>query len=113
MLTRGHLSSDQAMISEGRVAKLEERAVYLNYGELLPTRKSFPSMVRITAYVLTFIAKCRMKVSRRTGRNLKWSGPLLAEASLWFSAFPTRAMTTELGIHEMKVWVHVANSDMA
>ena len=107
VLTRGHPASDPGTVSQGRLAKLEERAIYSNYGDLLPTRRPFPFMVRVTGYVITFINKCRLFVSRRTGRNLKWSGPLLAEASLWFSAFPTTAMFTEMGIKEMEVWVNV------
>ena len=112
VLTRGHPATDQASISQGRLDKLEERTVHSNYGKLLPTRRSFPSMVRITAYVITFITKCRMRVSRRKGMNLKWSGMLLAEASIWFSAFPTTTMSSELGIQVMEAWVHMDKSDM-
>ena len=115
VLTRGHPASDPGNVSQGRLAKLEERALYSNYGDLLPTRRPFPFMVRVTGYVITFISKCRLLVSRRTGRNLRWSGPLLAEASLWFSAFPTTTMSTEVGIKEMEVWltVNMDNSNLS
>ena len=38
---------------------------------------------------------------------MRWSGPLLAEASLRFSAFPTTTISTEVGIKEMEVWLTV------
>ena len=44
--------------------------------------------------------------------NLRWSGTLLAEASLWFSAFPTTTMSSELGIQVMEPWVHEDSSMM-
>ena len=112
VLTRGHPASDQSNVSQGRLDKLEERAVFSNYGDLLPTRRPFPFMVRVAAYVITFISKCRLHVSRRSGRNLKWSGPLLAEASLWFSAFPTTSMFSELGTQVMQVWVNMDSSEV-
>ena len=90
VLTRGHVAAENPEQLDGkRVEKVAERAAFSNYGKLLPTRRSFPAMVRITSYVLIFINKCLSKVNRRLGSNKSWTGKLLAEASVWFSVFPS------------------------
>ena len=45
-------------------------------------------MVRIAAYVIAFISKCRLKANLRHAKTVIWTGPLLYESSLRFSAFP-------------------------
>ena len=89
VLTRGHLAAEVEENDSRRLSKIAERAYFSNYVRLLPTRRNFPAMVRITGYVLAFIDKCRMRVNRRKGFNIKWTGQLQSEANLWFSAFPT------------------------
>ena len=88
VLTRGHIASKQVSVSHNRISKLQERAIFSNYGLLLPTRRRFPSMVRITAYVITFVSKYRLKANLRHAKTVIWTGPLLCESSLRFSAFP-------------------------
>ena len=107
VLTRGHTATGTELSSGGRISKLEERAIYSDYGKLLPTRRAFPSMVRITAYVISFITKCRVKSNKRVGRNVIWSGPFLKESSLWFSAFPTSCFDT----CQTTPWIHTTLSD--
>ena len=112
VLTRGHLAAENPEQGEvKRVEKMAERATFSNYGKLLPTRRSFPAMVRITSYVLIFINKCRSRVNRRLGTNKGWSGRLLAEASVWFSVFPVTTMSEELESHSM-VQVVLVNTEM-
>ena len=107
VLTRGHLADDDENIESRRVVKLAERANFSNYGQLLPTRRSFPAMVRITGYVIAFVTRCRMRADRRHGANRGWSGKLLAEASIWFSAFPITTMASNMDTYKMKVWVNL------
>ena len=112
VLTRGHLAAENPEKGEvKRVEKRAERATFSNYGKLLPTRRSFPAMVRITSYVLIFIKKCRSRVNRRLGTNKGWSGRLLAEASVWFSVFPVTTMSEELESHSM-LQVVLVNTEM-
>ena len=109
VLTRGHLADDNPeQLDSKRVEKIAERAVFSNYDMLLPTRRSFPAMVRITSYVLIFINKCRSRVNRRLGSNKRWSGTLLSEATIWFSAFPTTTLKEDQAGHTMVqvAWVH-------
>ena len=109
VLTRGHLADENPeQLESKRVEKIAERAAFSNYDMLLPTRRSFPAMVRITSYVLIFINKCRSRVNRRLGSNKTWSGTLLLEASIWFSAFPTTTQKEALDCHTMVqvAWVH-------
>ena len=109
ILTRGHLVGENPeQFDRKRVEKMAERAAFSNYDRLLPTRRNFPAMVRITSYVLIFINKCLSRVNRRLGSNKTWSGTLLSEASIWFSAFPTTTLSEELEGHAMVqvVWVH-------
>ena len=101
VLTRGHLAD------EGRVAKIAERIEFSNYDSLLPTRRRFPAMVRITSYVIAFVTKCRTRADRRQGVNRGWSGKLLLEAELWFSAFPTTCMDDDKRKHQVGIWVHL------
>ena len=107
VLTRGHLADDDENIESRRVDKLAEKANFSNYGQLLPTRRSFPAMVRITGYVIAFVTRCRMRADRRHGANRGWSGKLLAEASIWFSAFPITTMASNMDTYKMKVWVNL------
>ena len=107
VLTRGHAAADLEDEDNKRVSKIAERATFSNYGRLLPTRRSFPAMVRIAGYVIAFIDKCRLRVNRRKGMDIKWAGQLLVEAGLWFSAFPTRHLTDEGMVnHVMVITVH-------
>ena len=105
ILTRGHLvDGNPEQLDKKRVQKIAERAAFSGYGRLLPTRRRFPAMIRISSYVLIFINKCRLKMNRRLGWNKAWSGKLLAEASLWFSAFPVTSLGEQL---ETRVMVQV------
>ena len=72
ILTRGHV------VSNVRVAKIEERATFSNY-LLCPTKFNFASTVRIYGHVMAFIVKCR--------KNKIMLGRLLNEGSLTFSVF--------------------------
>ena len=101
ILTRGHLAG------ESRMAKIEERMKFSSYEELLPTRRSFPAMVRITSYVIAFVTRCRDKADKRRGVYRGWSGKLLMEATLWFSAFPTTCVDDDTRKHEVGIWVHL------
>ena len=89
ILTRGHVADTLEDNATRREMKITERASFSQNKRLLPTRRSFPAMVRIASYVITFIDKCRIHVNRRKGMNIQWVGQLLVEAELWFSAFPT------------------------
>ena len=107
VLTRGHAAADLEDEDSKRVSKIAERATFSNYGRLLPTRRSFPAMVRIAGYVIAFIDKCRLRVNRRKGMDIKWAGQLLVEAGLWFSAFPTLHLTDEGMVnHVMVITLH-------
>ena len=88
VLTRGHVVNDPDLC-RNRLDKIAQRAAVSGYGRLLPTRRSFPSMVRIAGYVIAFINKCKDKCNIRRTEPLQWSGELLAEADLRFLAFPT------------------------
>ena len=48
-------------------------------------------MVRIAGYVIAFITKCRDRADKRRNITRGWTGPLLKEASIWFTAFPGRS----------------------
>ena len=72
LLTRGH------HVNEKRLGLLEERSEYSQY-LILPTKYSFPKVVRIMSIVVGFISK----VSK--GRKMK--GHLLAEGKLRFTVF--------------------------
>ena len=100
ILTQGHA------VTELRISKLEERARFSSYGRLLPTRRSFPSMVRVTAYVLAFITKCRLRADKKLNRNFIWTGPLLSESTIWFSSFPTSYSATD----QINPWVNINSS---
>ena len=106
VLTRGHVADDAEEDDDHvRVTKMAERAAFSNYGRLLPTRWMFPVMVRITGYVLAFITKCRDKVNKRKGINKSWTGQLLQEASIRFSAFPTTLVEVGTDASRMTAWV--------
>jgi hypothetical protein len=107
--TRGHLSEDEE--TNKRITKMTERAEFSNYENLLPTKRPFPVMVRITGYVMCFISKCLRKVNIRRGTNKIWTGNLLAEATIWFSAFPVTTMNNDLDSHKMQLWVHLAEDE--
>ena len=107
VLTWGHTATEKEPLSVGRICKLEERAVYSDYGKLLPIWRAFLSMVPITSYVISFITKCRVKSNKKVGRNVVWSGPLLKESSLWFSAFPMCCFDSCQKIP----WIHTTLSD--
>ena len=64
VITRGHA------VNIGRVELLEERAQFSNY-LVLPTKYSFPAVVRIYTYIMAFTSKCR--------RGRKFIGELLCE----------------------------------
>ena len=109
VLTRGHVAGENYVkLDMKRVEKMAERAAFSNYGRLLPTRRNFPAMVRITSYVLIFINKCLSKINQRQGSRKTWSGPLLSEASIWFSAFPTTVTGGETDHQVMVVFVHTS-----
>ena len=65
ILTRGHV------VNERRLGLMEERANYSKY-LLLPTKFSFPKVVRILSYVMSFICKAR--------KNKGFAGDLLQES---------------------------------
>ena len=82
ILTRGHV------VSAKRVDILEERASHSKY-LLLPTKFSFPKIVRIYSMVFSFVSKCmrgRVILSR-----------LLCEGKLWFSMFHANLKDSEEG----------------
>ena len=109
VFTRGHLvnTGDAVSFDQKRVKKMAERALFSNYEDLLPTKRNFPAMVRTTAYVLCFINKCLRNVNRRKGTNKKWIGHLLAEATIWFSAFPAGPLIDKPDTKKMQLWVHL------
>ena len=72
VLTRGHI------MMQLRVSKLEERAKFSNY-PLLPTKFSFPVVVRIYATIIKFVSNC--------SKNRRILKHLMAEASFQFSVF--------------------------
>ena len=84
VLTRGHVSEQ---VENLRIQKIAERAEFSDYGPLLPTNRRFPVMVRIAGYVIAFITKCRDRADKRRNITRGWTGPLLKEASIWFTAF--------------------------
>ena len=91
ILTRGHITGENIEnVGSSRLDKIAQRAVFSNYGSLLPTRRSFPKMVRITSYVIIFISKCQAKCNARLNTTKIWSGPLLSSSTIRFSAFPLR-----------------------
>ena len=106
VLTRGHPAMEHS-VGESRISRLEQRARFTNYGRLLPTRRSFPAMLRIAAYAIAFVTKCRQKALERKGQVALWSGPLLKESSLWFNAFPI----THVGADQDKPWVEFVKVD--
>ena len=48
------------VVNESRVEKLKTRSEFSNY-LLLPTRYSFPKLVRIMGIVISFVTKCRKR----------------------------------------------------
>ena len=90
---------------------MAERAQFSQYGELLPTRRKFPVMVRITAYVIAIVTRCRIRAiaTKRMVRVYRdWAGKFLSPATIWFSAFPVIAMNSILYTHIMKIWVETS-----
>ena len=75
-LTKGHV------VNEKRVGLIEERAEFSKY-LIIPTKYSFPKVVRIMSYVFSFISKIK--------RNRKLLSRLLFEGKLWFSVFLSSA----------------------
>ena len=63
-------------------------------------------MVRVTAYVLAFITKCRLRADKKLNRNFIWTGPLLSESTIWFSSFPTSYSATD----QINPWVNINSS---
>ena len=72
IITKGHA------VNTSRIALIQERSEFSNY-ILLPTKYSFRKTVRTYSIVMAFISKVR--------KNKGFSGPLLKEADLKFSAF--------------------------
>ena len=72
ILTRGHV------LKQGRITKIEERATFSKY-LVLPTKFSFPTVVRIYAMVIKFARNC--------SKNKKILKHLISEANLQFSVF--------------------------
>ena len=84
LLTRGH------HVAERRLELLEKRAEFSKY-EILPTKHSFPKLVRIMSIVAGFISKIRK------GRKIREG--LLREEQLWFGVFSTNIPTsTTMGL---------------
>ena len=89
ILTRGHL------VSEVRVSKLEERAAFSDY-LILPTKFSFPTVVRIHANVIKFVTSI--------ARNRRVLKHLFAEGGLLFSIFTAvQVGDTDNGGHLLSV----------
>ena len=89
ILTRGHL------VSEVRVSKLEERAAFSDY-LILPTKFSFPTVVRIHANVIKFVTSI--------ARNRRVLKHLFAEGGLLFSIFTAvQVCDTDNGGHLLSV----------
>ena len=82
VLTRGNV------VSAKRVDLIEERDAHSRY-LLLPTKFSFPKIVRIYSIILSFVSKCRK------GRVLL--SKVLCEGKLWFSMFHARLNDLEIG----------------
>ena len=80
ILTKGHI------VNERRVGLIEERAQLSKY-LILPTKFSFPTVVRIMSYAMAFISKTR--------KNRKLLSRLLFEGKLWFSVFLASSKTLE------------------
>ena len=87
LLTRGH------HVAERRLELLEKRAEFSKY-EILPTKHSFPKLVRIMSIVAGFISKIRK------GRKIREG--LLREEQLWFGVFSTNIPTSTLGFNSRK-----------
>ena len=83
ILTRGHV------VSTKRVDLMEERAAHSKY-LLLPTKFSFPKVVRIYSIVFSFLSKCR--------RGKVILSRLLCEDKLWFSMFQAKLEDCETGL---------------
>ena len=88
-VTMGHTGTSVNILNETRVKKLVERTEFSNY-ILLPTKFSFPSVVRIYSYIFKFI--------RNVSKGRKMQGSLLAETRLWFSAFPCQVGSVDMNI---------------
>ena len=80
ILTRGHV------VNERRVGLMEERANFSKY-LILPTKFSFPKVVRILSYVMSFISKAR--------KNQRMNGEFLFEGQQRFSAFHGQIRITD------------------
>ena len=74
ILTRGHA------VNQSRLSLLEERSKFSKY-LMLPTKYSFPKVVRIYSIICCFVSKAR--------KNRKLVGALLQESGLMFSSFFT------------------------
>lgn len=83
---RGQVSHTVHSVTESRVQKIQDRATFSDY-LILPTKFSFPSLVRIYGYVLTFAGKAR--------KGRKMLGHLLRESRMWFSVFPSNMTSPE------------------
>ena len=110
VLTRGHVAEEEPTAETRREREITKRALFSNYGRLLPTRRSFPTMVRITGYVIAFLDKCHMKVNRRRNEKIQWSGKLLVESEVQFKCFPTQALKQDPGVYHMRSSVHLSSS---
>ena len=86
ILEGGFHANASAEVSELRVKKLQERSVYSNY-LVLPTKFSFPKVVRIHSYVMCFIRKAR--------KGEKMIGNLLKEAGIQLSMFIANIALTD------------------
>ena len=78
ILAGGFQVNVSAEISEARVKKLQERATFSQY-LLLPTKYSFPKVVRIYSYVCRFI--------RKSLKGKSFAGNLLKESGIQLSMF--------------------------
>ena len=76
--TRGHTGQSVHIVTESRVKKIQERVNYSNY-MLVPTKFSFPKVVRVYGYV------CKLIFNARKSKSI--TGHLLAETSRYFQAF--------------------------
>ena len=69
-------------------------------------------MVRIASYVLMFINECRLKRNYSLNKDKVWTGPLLSEAAIWFSAFPTVSLgEIDTCVAQSLPWVYTVTPD--
>ena len=81
-------------VNEVRVRKIFQRTEFSQY-LLLPTKYSFPKVVRIYGYILKFITNARKNKSMR--------GNLLKQSTLWFSAFPCVVGSVDMSIFKVNM----------